>query len=62
MKLDEMMNLMGIGDWGLGIGPSPIPNPPSPNLKNLKFKLLQIFFKIFILKLLRNYSTEYKKF
>ena len=24
---------MGIGDWGLGIGPnpqSPIPNPPSP--------------------------------
>jgi len=29
------MNLkMGIGDWGLGIGPnpqSPIPNPQSPN-------------------------------
>jgi len=26
---------MGIGDWGLGIGPnpqSPIPNPQSPNL------------------------------
>jgi len=25
---------MGIGDWGLGIGPnpqSPIPNPQSPN-------------------------------
>jgi len=25
---------MGIGDWGLGIGPnpqSPIPNPPIPN-------------------------------
>ena len=27
---------MGIGDWGLGIGPnpqSPIPNPQSPNFK-----------------------------
>jgi len=21
---------MGIGDWGLGIGQSPIPNPQSP--------------------------------
>jgi len=27
-------SLLGIGDWGLGIGQSPIPNPqsPSPNL------------------------------
>ena len=28
---------LGIGDWGLGIGPnpqSPIPNPQSPNLLN----------------------------
>jgi len=25
---------MGIGDWGLGIGQSPIPNPQSPNIKN----------------------------
>jgi len=23
---------MGIGDWGLGIGQSPIPNPQSPLL------------------------------
>jgi len=23
---------MGIGDWGLGIAQSPIPNPQSPNL------------------------------
>jgi len=33
---------MGIGDWGLGIGPnpqSPIPNPQSPKNK--------IFFKYF---------------
>jgi len=22
---------LGIGDWGLGIGQSPIPNPQSPN-------------------------------
>jgi len=37
---------MGIGDWGLGIGPnpqSPIPNPHTSNpqlhkLKNLKYK------------------------
>jgi len=24
---------LGIGDWGLGIGQSPIPNPQSPNNK-----------------------------
>jgi len=23
---------LGIGDWGLGIAQSPIPNPQSPNL------------------------------
>jgi len=31
---------MGIGDWGLGIGQSPIPNPQSPmcsyNDKNIQ--------------------------
>jgi len=29
---------VGIGDWGLGIGPnpqSPIPNPHSPNFKKI---------------------------
>jgi len=25
---------MGIGDWGLGIGQSPIPNPQSPSINN----------------------------
>ena len=25
-------NILGIGDWGLGIAQSPIPNPQSPNL------------------------------
>jgi len=24
---------MGIGDWGLGVGNSPIPNPQSPTTK-----------------------------
>ena len=44
---------MGIGDWGLGIGPnpqSPIPNPqsPIPNPQspiNYKLFKLQIIFK-----------------
>jgi len=26
---------MGIGDWGLGIGQSPIPNPQSPIPKKI---------------------------
>jgi len=26
---------MGIGDWGLGIAQSPIPNPQSPNFGKL---------------------------
>jgi len=45
---------LGIGDWGLGIGPnpqSPIPNPqspiPNPQLFNLKFILDK---NIFLLK------------
>jgi len=40
---------MGIGDWGLGIGPnpqSPIPNPqsPIPISKKLKNKFLNYFY------------------
>jgi len=27
---------MGIGDWGLGIAQSPIPNPQSPILSSFK--------------------------
>jgi len=42
---------MGIGDWGLGIGPnpqSPIPNPQSPIRKEINlFK----FYFYYILKL-----------
>ena len=39
---------MGIGDWGLGIGPnpqSPIPNPQSP-IPNLCFYNYIIKFKL----------------
>ena len=39
---------MGIGDWGLGIGPnpqSPIPNPQSP-IPNFKNYMIFILFKI----------------
>jgi len=49
---------LGIGDWGLGIGPtphpqSPIPNPqsPIPNLRNIisedniLYKLILLFNK-----------------
>jgi len=28
---------MIIGDWGLGIGDCPIPNPQSPNFKNINY-------------------------
>jgi len=44
---------LGIGDWGLGIGPnpqSPIPNPQSPinflffnNIPNYKVYIIKIF-------------------
>jgi len=31
---------MGIGDWGLGIAQSPIPNPQSPEFNISLIKLL----------------------
>jgi hypothetical protein len=47
---------LGIGDWGLGIGPnpqSPIPNPqsPIPLLKNykIKYELQNLINKIFLI-------------
>ena len=50
---------LGIGDWGLGIGDwaqFPIPNPQSPT-KKLYFTLkINIFYRINILKIERNYS------
>jgi hypothetical protein len=52
------MAFMGIGDWGLGIGPnpqSPIPNPqspiPNPHKSHLiSFKLIFYFNIIFLNK------------
>jgi len=35
---------MGIGDWGLGIAQSPIPNPQSPN------KIIITYNKLFLYK------------
>jgi len=37
---------MGIGDWGLGIGP--IPNPQSPIPNNLKIIEFTYLYKIII--------------
>jgi len=37
--MDKQSQILGIGDWGLGIGPnpqSPIPNPQSPINKYIK--------------------------
>jgi hypothetical protein len=43
---------LGIGDWGLGIGPipnpqSPIPNPQSP-LKKLFLKVMIIYINLIL--------------
>jgi len=34
---------LGIGDWGLGIAQSPIPNPQSPILKSNNKEKMKIF-------------------
>jgi len=39
MLLNKLYYIMGIGDWGLGIGDwaqSPIPNPQIPNYNIIK--------------------------
>jgi len=38
---------MGIGDWGLGIAQSPIPNPQSP-FYNINLKLIFKFFASYL--------------
>jgi len=42
---------MGIGDWGLGIGQSPIPNPQSPI--NIAIKNYIIILEIFIINIIK---------
>jgi len=37
---------MGIGDWGLGIGDCPIPNPQSPIPNIMKFNYILLISKI----------------
>jgi len=37
---------MGIGDWGLGIAQSPIPNPQSPRIEFINYTLLKFNFKL----------------
>jgi len=37
---------MGIGDWGLGIAQSPIPNPQSPNIIIIKYNYKNTIIKI----------------
>jgi len=49
---------LGIGDWGLGIGPnpqSPIPNPqsPIPNEKNI------LYYIFLLIKLKLNYLKNF---
>jgi len=36
---------LGIGDWGLGIGQSPIPNPQSPDKLTFKNNFLKRLIK-----------------
>jgi len=50
---------LGIGDWGLGIGPnpqSPIPNPQSP-IPNPHFVIINkiIHVKIYLLNIYKKY-------
>jgi len=60
---------LGIGDWGLGIGPnpqspipnpqSPIPNPQSPIISLISFdKMLKFILKIFPKNAFFNFFEE----
>jgi len=40
--LVDNLILLGIGDWGLGIGQSPIPNPQSPIKLNIIAKIISL--------------------
>jgi hypothetical protein len=51
---------LGIGDWGLGIGPnpqSPIPNPQSP----IPMSKILIYYKIIIILLFNISLNKYDK-
>ena len=47
---EYLKDTLGIGDWGLGIGPnpqSPIPNPQSPIPINIYYYIMQIILIIY---------------
>jgi hypothetical protein len=55
---------LGIGDWGLGIGPnpqSPIPNPqsPIPNPQRIREKLKYLNLSNFNKNILFNYINKF---
>ena len=46
MKVNTI-SLLEIGDWGLGIGQSPIPNPQSP-IPNIRIIIYSFLFNLFL--------------
>jgi len=49
------LRILGIGDWGLGIGPIPNPQSPIPKLKNKcnnNYLIINSFAKLIILLML----------
>jgi len=48
----EKKNIMGIGDWGLGIGPNPQSPIPNPHLSKLLFNKIIIIIREKLLSLL----------
>jgi hypothetical protein len=52
---------LGIGDWGLGIGPnpqSPIPNPQSPIPYKIKDSFIYIFIYSFEIKIIKTNNKK----
>jgi len=43
-RQNSKKDLMGIGDWGLGIGPIPNPQSPIPNPQLPEILLIDIHF------------------
>jgi hypothetical protein len=55
---------LGIGDWGLGIGPnpqSPIPNTISIFYFFIKYRINQKYININMNEILNNFQTPVKK-
>jgi len=52
---------MGIGDWGLGIGPIPNPQSPSPiyRMYTLKFEFIKKYYNKFFISIKLKYKLVY---